>query len=64
MTEIGGHNKFDTCFECPHREPGCHDHCEGYQFRKKRRDERNERIRQAKYEQRITVITPIKRGQP
>lgn len=54
MTNTGSHDKFVTCMGCPHREVYCHMTCEGYKFRRKKQDERNKKIREAKYAERIT----------
>lgn len=53
MSGIGqGHNRFITCMDCPHRNPGCHDHCEGYKFRKKEADKKREKLKENKYKER------------
>lgn len=60
MTSVGGHNKFETCYDCPHREPGCHDHCEGYQYRKLKHEEEKKKIHAAKYKQGIEYVAWLK----
>lgn len=64
MTNTSGHNKFESCIDCPHRERkmvdgrvwDCHDHCEGYKYRQKKKAELNEKIRNGKREQGITYL--------
>ena len=49
MSGIGKtHNKFASCKGCPHRSLGCHGKCQGYIYRQRSGEERNERIRDAK----------------
>lgn len=50
MTE-SKYDKFESCYGCPQREPGCHDTCEGYKYRRAKLDEKNKRIRKSKHEQ-------------
>lgn len=40
-----GHNKFNSCADCPDRSvsPNCHVTCEGYLFRSRRREELKEK---------------------
>lgn len=70
MSGIGaGHNKFESCKGCPDRcaDPNCHDRCEGYKYRMKKKDEAKRR----KWEQWEGCMTESvrknilrKRGQP
>lgn len=62
-------DKFKTCADCPDRKRtvenvngemsiyDCHTDCEGYLARQKAIREKNELIREKKFEQRITFLT-------
>lgn len=64
MTGVGAHDKFNSCLGCPHRKPGCHSSCEGYKYRRKKLDERNEKIRKSKYERGTTILVVEKDTRP
>lgn len=56
MTGNSEHDKFNSCMGCPHREVGCHSHCEGYKYRRNKLDELNKKIRKSKHEQGSTLF--------
>ncbi len=50
MSGLGaGHNKFESCRDCPDRqiEPNCHDTCQGYIFRKNKKDKARKKEQEA-----------------